>query len=127
MPRFVILRHEPPPGFPRPMHYDLMLERGAVLATWACTELPTAAADVTAEQLADHRLAYLELEGEVAGGRGAVTRVAAGEYELLSEAEGLVRVRLTSPQLAGLMVLVREPEETHRWRVSLAAADSPSA
>ena len=34
MPRFVVLRHETPPGYPRPPHYDLMLEQEGGLWTW---------------------------------------------------------------------------------------------
>jgi hypothetical protein len=123
----VILRHETPPGYPRPSHYDLMLERGDVLATWACEALPAIGAEVIAEQLADHRAAYLNLEGDVAGGRGSVKRVAAGDYLLLEEAGGFLRVMLSSPQLAGVLTLVRDAAEPQRWRVSLAAGDSPSA
>jgi hypothetical protein len=121
-----MLRHQTPPGYPRPAHYDLMLERGIALATWACERLPTVGVVVSAEQLGDHRLAYLDYEGEVEGDRGSVTRVAAGEYELLHESDGLVRVRLTSPPIAGVLTLVKDTAEVHRWWVSL-AADSPSA
>jgi hypothetical protein len=126
VPRFVILQHTTPPGYSRPSHYDLMLEHGPVLRTWACESLPDAGATVAAEQLADHRLAYLDYEGEVSGGRGSVVRVAAGEYELLAESDELIHVRLASPQLAGMLTLSREAADIQRWRVSLAPVDSPS-
>ena len=35
MPRYVILQHDTPPGYPRPLHWDLMLEQGRTLRTWA--------------------------------------------------------------------------------------------
>src|SRR5882724_3306447 len=79
MPRFVILRHETPPGFARPAHWDFMLECGGVLRTW---------------EMADHRLAYLEYEGEVPGGRGTVSRWDEGRYEILG---GLAASQPTSP------------------------------
>ncbi len=126
MPRFVILHHATPPGYLRPSHHDLMLEHGPALRTWACESLPVAGATVAAEQLADHRLAYLDYEGEVSGGRGRVARVAAGEYELLAESDGLIQVRLASPQLAGMLTLSREADNPQRWRVSLASDDSSS-
>jgi len=101
MPRFVLLYHDCPPEFGRPSHWDLMLEHGQALRTWAIYQLPcdwdSARAltallypacskladgnEVAAEELPDHRLAYLEIEGPLTGNRGAVCRVAAGEYE----------------------------------------------
>ena len=125
MPRFVILRHDMPPGSARPSHFDLMFEQGQALRTWACEALPAIGRATLAEQLADHRLAYLDLEGEVSGGRGHVTRVAAGQYELLVETEGLVRVRLDSEALSGELTLARETQPPYRWRVSLSGVASP--
>src|SRR5262245_31920357 len=94
MPRFVILRHETPSACERPAHFDLMLEWGPVLRTWSVLELPAAGIELRAEELVPHRLAYLEYEGEVAGGRGNVARVAAGEYQLHESSPALVEVRL---------------------------------
>ena len=127
MPRYVILRHETPPGYPRPSHFDLMLERGGMLRTWACEALPTSGETVTAEQLADHRPDFLDFEGAVAGSRGSVVRVASGEYELLEVTDALVRVRLSGQVLSGDLKLVRDDQAPQRWRVWLAPADSPSA
>src|SRR4051794_23553598 len=64
MPRFVLLRHETPAGSERPTHFDLMLEHNGVLRTWALSGLPAAGEPLLAEQLPDHRLAYLDYEGE---------------------------------------------------------------
>jgi hypothetical protein len=70
-----------------------MLEEGDVLQTWSLAKLPQGWSAVTeseplpaiatsntveAEQLADHRLAYLEYEGPVSGDRGSVRRLDAG-------------------------------------------------
>jgi hypothetical protein len=46
-----------------------------------------------AERLADHRVAYLEYEGEISGGRGSVRRVAEGVVENLQESENRIEVR----------------------------------
>ncbi len=83
MPRFVVLRHETPPGHERPTHWDFMLEAGGVLRTWALAEAPCRGRAIAAEELAEHRLAYLEYEGDVSGGRGSVVRWDAGTYEVL--------------------------------------------
>jgi hypothetical protein len=94
MSRFVLLLHECPDDRPRATHCDLMLEDGAALRTWALSRLPhdwrllsadanliDATNTVDAEQLADHRLAYLDYEGPISGDRGAVHRLDQGTYQ----------------------------------------------
>jgi hypothetical protein len=76
MPRFVILEHDHPI-----LHWDLMLESGSVLRTWRLTAPPAAGELCAAEPLGDHRLAYLDYEGPVSGGRGSVKRWDSGSYE----------------------------------------------
>lgn len=120
MPRFVVLRHELPPDSPRGSHFDLMLEDGGALRTWACDELPRLGQSVTADQLRDHRLAYLDYEGPVSNHRGSVKRVAGGEYELIRETAEALQVRLTGENWRGVLTLDRLPDGTQRWRVSLA-------
>ena len=127
MPRFVILEHRTPPGHPRSAHFDLMLEQDGVLRTWACDELPAAGQTTSAEQLPDHRLDYLELEGEISGGRGSVRRVAAGEYVLMQGTGSELRCRLSSKEVSGELTLARDPQAPQRWWVSLDTGDSPSA
>ena len=86
MPRFVVLRHEMPDGAARGSHWDFMLECGETLRTWALDSQPDAQEPQLVEALADHRLAYLDYEGAVSGGRGNVVRWDAGSYELQDEA-----------------------------------------
>lgn len=89
MGRMVLLRHDLPDGS---HHYDWMLERenGRALLTFrvgvrldepGCTRFD-------ATRLGDHRAAYLTYEGDVSGGRGRVTRVAAGTVEGLRDEPG---------------------------------------
>jgi len=91
---FVILAHS---GH-GPVHYDLMLERGASLATW---RLPSPPADlplgraVNAPRLPNHRTAYLTYEGPVGQGRGRVRRVDAGTCEDISIDRQRWVIRLT--------------------------------
>jgi hypothetical protein len=98
MPRFVLLYHECPPSLGKPSHWDLMLERDGVLLTWNLSQLPAAwvgaAETIVATRIADHRIAYLDYEGPVSGDRGTVTRVDQGEYEVLSETDDAINVRL---------------------------------
>ncbi len=83
-------------------------------------DCPAIATDVSiaATQLGDHRLAYLDYEGEVSGGRGYVIRVAAGVYDLESEAALRIKCTLDGDSIAGHVVLERptEPEKCGRFR-----------
>ncbi|HUE74229.1 MAG TPA: DNA polymerase ligase N-terminal domain-containing protein [Pirellulaceae bacterium] len=106
MPRFVILFHETPPDYDRGPHFDLMLEGGAALRTFALPHWPAAGETVPCEQLADHRLAYLDYEGPISGGRGHVTRHESGEYEIVETGETLV-LRLYGQRLKGTLSLER--------------------
>jgi DNA polymerase Ligase (LigD) len=119
MPRFVILRHETPAGFPRESHFDLMLQVAGALRTWAMERLPALGEDVSAERLPDHRLAYLDYEGKVSGERGSVSRVDTGDYECLQESKTQFVVRVTGQKIRGTLTLILDDEATHRWRVSL--------
>ena len=81
---FVILFHQLPPDSTRSDHWDLMLRVADKLRTWALAENPLVTAQTTGEELEDHRIDYLNYEGPVSGGRGTVSRVASGRYQLLT-------------------------------------------
>lgn len=89
MPRFVILEHRW-----NGVHWDVMLEVGDVLKTWAVDAPIRPGVDLPARRLADHRPAYLDYQGEVSGGRGSVARVDRGEYRAVVWAERSVQVDL---------------------------------
>src|SRR3990172_1802839 len=95
MPRFVLLLHECPGDHPRPTHCDLMLEAAESLRTWSIASLPrdwttlkastlpfAESNTVSAEQIGDHRIAYLDCEGPVSGGRGSVRRLDVGTFTI---------------------------------------------
>ncbi|MFN0019319.1 MAG: DNA polymerase ligase N-terminal domain-containing protein [Pirellulaceae bacterium] len=121
MPRFVILRHEIPPGYDRGTHFDLMLEMGGVLRTWSLHELPVIGKVIEAEALPDHRLAYLEYEGPVSGNRGTVSRVEEGEYDMLDETEIRLRYRLVGKLLGGMLTLQRDEKNPSCWTAYISA------
>jgi len=114
MPRFVVLEHDGPGG----RHWDFMLEAPAALATWALRAAPDSPGSVTAEGLADHRLAYLDYEGPVSGERGSVTRWDHGDYVDEHETEGCRVVRLAGQRLKGTATLTQSPEDANRWQFS---------
>ena len=80
--RFVILYHQSPMND----HWDVMLETDSALMTWSIPPqcLPGTSFICPATPLPAHRKHYLDYEGEVAGNRGAVSRIAAGTYEQIS-------------------------------------------
>ncbi len=125
MPRFVILFHETPPTYPRPAHYDLMLEQDGALRTWALAHPPAANTAIAAEQLSDHRLDYLDYEGPVSGDRGVVTRWDAGEYVMVEESPQRIIATLCGAKLHGRLELKEVEPGSVNWLVRfLPAADS---
>lgn len=119
MPRFVILEH-----CWKGIHWDVMLEADDALRTWAVDAPIVADAELPARALADHRLAYLDYEGPVSGGRGSVRRLDRGDYRTLTWGPDRVVVELRGDQLAGELDLRRiaagaEPGSSERWTFRL--------
>jgi len=112
--RFVVLQHESPAG----LHWDLMLEMGPTLATWALPQPPDATAAMTVEALPEHRPAFLDYEGPLSAGRGSVTRWDRGTYRLERRTDTELAVILAGEKLTGRATLTRLPGEPNRWRFS---------
>jgi hypothetical protein len=144
MPRFVLLYHNCPPEYERPSHWDLMLETGDALRTWALARLPRdwttwhaqAAAvypdcppiadgdAVAVERLADHRVDYLDQEGPLTGDRGEVTRIDRGTYERLSHAAEDARLTLFGSHWEGSIRLQQASADSTQWTATaIPAAD----
>ena len=70
-------------------HYDWMFEAQGNLLTWASPRIspPDRPLVAAAIALAPHRLAYLDYEGAISGGRGTVRRVEHGVYRRLLAAD----------------------------------------
>jgi hypothetical protein len=125
MPRFVLVRHECPPGYVKPSHWDFMLEADGVLLTWELRELPTAwggtsAAAIDATRLPDHRLAYLDYEGPLSGNRGTVRRVEGGTVEFIEQNAERIRATLDSPTIRGALELTLTSDD---WQLSFSDHD----
>jgi hypothetical protein len=114
MPRYVILDHDHPFR-----HWDFMLEWGDRLRTWRVLSEPVAGRAIFAEALGDHRLAYLDYEGTVGGGRGRIVRWDAGTYRLQSESADELRLTLSGGRLAG-QVSLTWLAGSWRWRLEQA-------
>jgi hypothetical protein len=120
--RFVVLEHESPRG----RHWDLLLEQGGVLRTWRLPDPPQETAPMPCESLPDHRLLYLDYEGELSGGRGAVTRWDRGEYRIVEESQRRLVVELSGRKLRGRLELQVEDAEGaagNRWHAAFAPAE----
>lgn len=119
MPRFVILHHTTPPGYPRPSHYDFMLEVDGVMKTWSLPAEPLVGVSQMAEQIHDHRLDYFDYEGPVSENRGDVRRWDRGKYVLVSQSENEWVVQLIGGSLKGVAKLQRSGHDPREWEVRI--------
>jgi hypothetical protein len=118
VPRFVVLYHDTPPDGERPPHFDLMLEAGSALRTFALPHWPAVGEAIACEALADHRLAYLDYEGPISGGRGQVTRHESGEYAIEAETSQTLVLRLRGQRLDGTFTLRRLAADSPQWEAA---------
>jgi len=94
--------------------------RGAALSVaMTSREGPPAAAVVTAWQLADHRLAFLDYEGPLSGDRGTVNCCERGTYTPLTAGDNGLAVLLSGNALQGKVELVRQGPT---WTLAVAGA-----
>jgi hypothetical protein len=107
-------------------HWDLMLERGDLLATWQLARHPRYANEpIAARRIGDHRKAYLEYEGPIARNRGHVTRVDAGSYQLLEVSDRGWTIECSGQFLRGRYTLSPlEANQTGEFRHVDTQADS---
>ena len=119
MPRFALLRHAPPPDSPHAVHWDLFLEDGDTLLTWALAELPVAQRTIAARSLPNHRLAYLDYQGPVSGNRGTVTRTDAGSFAWRHRREDEIVIQLDGRLLHGQASLVQVTAGARDWQFRL--------
>ena len=115
MPRFAVLLHDGPRG----PHWDLLLETGPSLATWALAREPNALGPIDAQRLADHRVEYLEHEGPVSGNRGFVTRWDDGDYRLVRQSDREMVLVFEGNRLLGEARLVQSSNDVRQWLFEL--------
>jgi hypothetical protein len=95
-----------------------MLQTGGVLTTWSLSQPPASPGPIPARALPDHRPDYLDYEGPISGGRGAVTRWDQGTYQLEHQEPGQTIVLLQGEKLTGRAVLQRSGDDPRQWTVS---------
>ena len=113
MPRYVILEHDDPV-----LHWDFLLESGAVLLAWRLSAPPGPDA-VDAQPSFNHRPLYLDYEGPIGGDRGRVTRWDGGTFEWEAREPDRLVVRLAGVRLSGVFRLERA--EGDAWRGAFTA------
>jgi hypothetical protein len=109
MPRFVVLTHDHPK-----LHWDFMLEHGETLRTWRLAQPPDVDGPIDAEPINDHRLAYLDYEGPVSGGRGEVRRWDHGDFQTIESIPERIVVRLSGGRIRGEASLERI-KQSGKW------------
>lgn len=82
-----------------------MLESDGILQTWRLAEPPTPEHPVPAEPIGNHRLAYLDYEGEVSGGRGKVRRWDNGILVGQSNLDSVAIFRIHGTKLKGVLTI----------------------
>ncbi len=124
--RAVVLRHDQPGDA---WHHDLLLERpprssqaaadpdDRRLIAFRVAPPPHEPATTRAEatRLPDHRALYLDYEGPLTRGRGAVRRLATGRVRSLHEAPSSIAAAIDFPQ--GSVALQGERVEEDRWNL----------
>ncbi len=104
---YVIQRHDA-----SHLHWDLRLEEGGVLKSWAVPKEPPAVKGVKrlAVEVEDHPLDYAGFEGEIPKGEygaGKVTIWDSGTYVPLETAPGVRVVEIRGRKLKGTYTLVK--------------------
>jgi len=106
MPRFVIQEHHA-----SHLHWDFRLEMDGVLKSWAVPKEPENKKDIKrlAVQVDDHKLNYINFEGEIKEGygKGTVKIWDKGKYTLDSKDENKIVFYLTGKKLKGEFVLLK--------------------
>lgn len=111
--QYVVLRHE---IIDQP-HFDFMYETsaGSMLQTWRLAQWPVHEPQ-EATRIRDHRRAYLQFQGDIGAGRGAVVRVDEGTCTLETSSANRIAVILNGP---APQRLVFEPDrasgDDSRW------------
>ena len=106
--RFVILFHVVGTAFEREMdHWDIMVQIGNSLKTWAIEVEPKPNLNAPALQLPNHRFEYLDYEGEISDSRGNVSRWDEGTYSMIQDAEDTFCIKTNGAKLSSTLTFTR--------------------
>jgi hypothetical protein len=123
VPRFTISHHT---GAKDGDHYDLLLERGDLLKSWRLRHTHFERLQQV-PMTQDHRMLYLDYEGEISNGRGRVAVWDTGAYLEDEWTDGRIRVALGGKRVRLRLRLDRVERETATseptWTVTDAAVE----
>lgn len=122
--RCVLLRHTLLDG---DEHLDWFLERRPGedrLLAFRLRDRPDQPGSVPAQQLPDHRRAYLDYEGPLSDGRGSVARLEAGVCQVVQPDPDTLRVRFRFR--SRWFVAEGRRLEADSWGFSVQAGDPPA-
>lgn len=122
--RCVLLRHTLLDG---DEHLDWFLERRpgeSRLLAFRLRDRPDRPGALLAQQLPDHRRAYLEYEGPLTLGRGVVARLDAGDCQVSQVGPDALRVRFRFR--SGWFEAMGRRLEADSWEFSVREGDSPA-
>ncbi|MGC8539616.1 MAG: DNA polymerase ligase N-terminal domain-containing protein [Phycisphaerae bacterium] len=126
--RFAVLKHVRQTD----IHWDLLLQLPdrPLLATWQIRVPPAVWISrieaIPAVAIADHRLIYLDFEGEIPGDRGNVKHVDGGILNLQRVEENAIRGILRGHDLKGPLTLTRTKSDcadvSQQWQLKFGTA-----
>ncbi len=113
--RFVVHEHHS-----RILHFDLRLELGGTLRSWAIPKGPSMDPEKKrlAIQVSDHDLDYIDFEGEIPEGEygaGMVVIWDTGTYKLLEQHPDRLVVEFFGQRLRGRFILFRLKGKDQNW------------
>ncbi len=121
--RFAVLKHVRETD----IHWDLLLQLPLrpLLATWQIRRNPAQweheLQPIPALAIPDHRLIYLDFQGEISGGRGHVTRIDGGKVEISRVDEDVMEFCLHGQLLRGHWHLTHDsnpdPAVSQHWHL----------
>ena len=122
--RFAVLKHVRQTD----IHWDLLLQLPdrPLLATWQIRLEPGRweheFQPIPAFELPDHRLMYLDFQGEISGDRGHVAHIDGGTMEIVRGEENFIDCRLQGQLLHGWLKLMRStdqsPSSAKQWQLT---------
>lgn len=115
MPPFVIQQHKA-----TKLHWDLRLEIGDVLKSWAVTKLPPKKVNLKrlAIKTPDHDKKYLTFEGKISEGSygaGTVKIWDKGTYKLIDKKPKKIIIQLRGKKLTGKYALIKTTYAKNSW------------
>lgn len=117
MPRFVIQKHILSNG---DIHFDIMFEWGDVLKTYQIKNIEDLlnGNQVDAINIQDHRLIYLDYEGEISNNRGFVKIFDKGEYSQEKfENHNKMEFKVKGNIISGTLSFLLTDKDSKLWKV----------